>query len=277
MGPVEKAVWYIESHFAEPVTLEGLAEEAGVSRFHLARAFAAATGQSAMRYLRGRRLSEAAKALAAGAPDILAAALEAGYGSHEAFTRAFRDQFGTTPESVRAQRCFDTLQLVEPIKMDESLIVDLARPVIAKGKPLLVAGLGERYTSDSSKAVPALWQKFQPYLGHVPGQVGGVAYGVIHNVDDDNNFDYIAGVEVADFSGLTGEFARVRIPAQTYAVFTHHDHISSIRRVVHTIWSKSLAEGAYIPADAPNFERYGPEFDGRTGLGGFQIWVPIKG
>jgi AraC family transcriptional regulator len=277
MGPVEKAVWYIESHFAEPLTLDGLAEEAGVSRFHLARAFAAATGQSAIRYLRGRRLSEAAKALAAGAPDILATALEAGYGSHEAFTRAFRDQFGTTPESVRALRCLDSLQLVEPIKMDESLILDLARPVIAKSKPLLVAGLGERYTSDSSKAVPALWQKFQPHLGHVPGQIGAVAYGVIHNVDDDDNFDYIAGVEVADFSALTGEFARVRIPAQTYAVFTHHDHISSIRRVFHTIWSKSLPEGAYKPADAPIFERYGPEFDGHTGMGGFQIWVPIKG
>jgi AraC family transcriptional regulator len=47
-----------------------------------------------MRYVRGRRLTEAAKVLSDGAPDILTVALDAGYGSHEAFTRAFRDQFG---------------------------------------------------------------------------------------------------------------------------------------------------------------------------------------
>ena len=56
-----------------------------------------------MRYVRGRRLTEAAKALSNGAPDILSVALDAGYGSHEAFTRAFRDEFGVTPETIRAQ------------------------------------------------------------------------------------------------------------------------------------------------------------------------------
>jgi AraC family transcriptional regulator len=40
---------------------------------------------------------------AAAAPDLLDLALEAGYNSHEAFTRVFRDQFGFTPESIRAQ------------------------------------------------------------------------------------------------------------------------------------------------------------------------------
>jgi AraC-like DNA-binding protein len=57
--------------------------------------------------MRGRRLSEAARVLANGGPDILSVALDFGYGSHEAFTRAFRDQFGLTPESVRAQRHLD--------------------------------------------------------------------------------------------------------------------------------------------------------------------------
>ncbi len=50
-----------------------------------------------------------------------------------------------------------------------------------------------------------------------------VAYGVCCNGDDAGNFDYIAGVEVADFSDLPREFARVRIPAQNYVVFTHSE------------------------------------------------------
>jgi AraC family transcriptional regulator len=96
MNPAERALWYIESHFARDISLDDVASVGGVTRYHMTRAFAAMTGMPVMAYARARRLSEAAKVLAKGAPDILAVALDAGYGSHEAFTRAFRDQFGIT-------------------------------------------------------------------------------------------------------------------------------------------------------------------------------------
>src|SRR5437868_15472713 len=105
MNPAQKALWYIESHLAGALTLDEIAAIGGVTRFHMVRAFAAATGLSVMRYVRVRRLTEAARALAGGAPDILALALDADYGSHEAFTRAFREHFGLTPEAVRAAAC----------------------------------------------------------------------------------------------------------------------------------------------------------------------------
>ena len=63
MNPAQKALWYIESHLAEPLTLDDVAGVAGVSRFHLVRAFAAATGVSVMRDVRVRRLSKAVQAL----------------------------------------------------------------------------------------------------------------------------------------------------------------------------------------------------------------------
>src|SRR5579863_7108524 len=97
----------------------------GVSRYHVSRVFGLATGHSVMRYVRGRRLTEAARCLANGAPDILGVALDAGYGSHEAFTRAFRDQFGLTPEMLRAQGNLNNIELLEPIKMDETLLTSL--------------------------------------------------------------------------------------------------------------------------------------------------------
>ena len=81
MNPAQKALWYIESHFASALTLDEIADVACVSRFHLVRAFAAATGFSVMRYVRARRLSEAARALAAGAPDILHVALDPATGN----------------------------------------------------------------------------------------------------------------------------------------------------------------------------------------------------
>ncbi len=106
--------------------------------------------------------------------------------------------------------------------------------------------------------------------------VGDIAYGVCCNSDDENNFDYIAGVEVRDFSEIPDTFSRLRIPSQKYLVFTHQDHISTIRSTFMTIWGNYLPESGHEVADAPNFERYGPQFDPRTGNGGLEIWIPVK-
>ena len=276
MNPVGRALWFIESHFAQDITLDEIANAGCASRFHMSRAFGVATGRSIMRYVRGRRLTEAARSLSNGAPDILAVALEAGYGSHEAFTRAFRDQFGLTPERVRAQRHVDNLELVEPIKMDEALVTHLEPPRFENAKPLLIAGLSERYTCETSAGIPAQWQRFQPLMNSVPGRAGGAAYGVCCNSDDAGNFDYICGVEVIDFSRLPASLDRVRIPAHRYAVFVHREHISTIRRTWNTILSKWLPESGHEAADAPDFERYSESFDPATGTGGVEIWVPLK-
>jgi AraC family transcriptional regulator len=277
MNPAQKALWYIESHLAEPLTLDDVAGVAGVSRFHLVRAFAAATGFSVMRYVRARRLSKAAQALAAGAPDILSLALDADYSSHEAFTRAFRDHFGVTPEAVRAATCLDRLKLQEPIVMDSTLLDTLKPPRFETSKPLLIAGISERCTHENGGAgIPNQWEQFHQKVDGIPARIGKIAYGVCCNGDDAGNFDYIAGVEVADFSDLPREFARVRIPEQKYAVFTHSEHISTIRRTVNTIWNHWLPASGMKAADAPSFERYDENFDPATGNGGLEIWVPVR-
>jgi len=276
MNPAQKALWFIESHLAEELTLDQIADIAGISRFHMVRAFAAATGLSVMRYVRARRLSEAARALAGGAPDILSLALEADYGSHEAFTRAFRDHFGVTPEAVRALARLDHLKLQEPIVMDSTTLDHLAAPRFETGKPLLIAGLGERYSWETSAAIPGQWQRFGQSVDSIPGRIGAVEYGVCCNGDDAGNYDYIAGVEVSDFSDLPREFSSVRIPEQRYAVFTHSEHISTIRRTINTIWNHWLPASGMKVADAPNFERYDEKFDPLTGNGGLEIWVPVK-
>jgi AraC family transcriptional regulator len=276
MNPAQKALWFIESHLAEELTLDQIADIAGVSRFHMVRAFAAATGLSVMRYVRARRLTEAARALAGGAPDILNLALEADYGSHEAFTRAFRDHFGVTPEAVRTAAHLDHLKLQEPIVMDSTALDHLAAPRFETSKPLLVAGLGERYSWETGAAIPGQWQRFGQSVDNIPGRIGQVAYGVCCNGDDAGNYDYIAGVEVSDFSDLPREFSKVRIPEQKYAFFTHAEHISTVRRTINTIWNHWLPASGLKVADAPNFERYDEKFDPITGNGGLEIWVPVS-
>ena len=276
MSPANKAIWYVESHFASALSLDEVAAQSGVSRFHLSHAFLARTGRPLMTYVRGRRLTEAARALAQGAPDILTVALDAGYNSHEAFTRAFRDQFGMTPEAVRAQGHVQELALVEAITMDQSVKDALTPARFEDGKPLLLVGMSEHYSCTTTAGVPAQWQKFLPHFPNVPGQLNRKAYGAMYNFDDEGNFDYLCGVEVADFSRAPAGWTHLRVPANRYVVFTHAEHISTIRRTWATIWDAWFPSSGHEAADAPHFELYGEDFNSQTGTGSIEIWVPIR-
>jgi AraC family transcriptional regulator len=275
--PVAKALWYIESHFGDdpPITLDDVASAACVSRFHLSRAFATAFGYTVMRYVRGRRLTEAARMLAAGAPDILALALQAGYGSHEAFTRAFREEFRLTPEEVRERRGLERLTLMEPIRMNHKTTLELPPPRFEDGKELLLAGISERYTSAATAGIPAQWMRFAPHIGNVPGQVGFTTYGAVSDCDEPGNCDYLSGVEVASAANIGSELTTLRIPARRYAVFSYHGHISAIQQVWQSIWSNWMPESGYEATGDPALERYPETFDPRTGNGGFEIWIPV--
>lgn len=274
--PVEKALWLIESRLDSETSLAEIAEAAGVSRFHLSRAFGVATGHSVMSYLRRRRLSRAAQRLTEPASIILNVALDAGYGSHEAFTRAFRDQFGITPEAVRAQGHTGNIELVAAIGVDSGAFAELEAPRREIGEALLIAGLGERYSFETNQGIPFQWQRFRPYIGNVPGQIGGTTYGVCCNADAAGSFEYLAGVAVANFADVPAELRRIRIPGQEYVVFRHRGHVSGLRRCVYTIWNRWLPASGHEIADSPDFELYGEDFDSTVGTGTIEIWLPIR-
>lgn len=279
MEAVRRALWYIEHHFERPVTLDDLAGLTGLSRFHLSRCFAQTTGRSFSAHLRGRRLSEAARQLADGAPDILTVALGAGYGSHEAFSRAFRDQFGMTPDAVRARADLAHLELVEPILMPDTPIATVEAPEIRKVSGLLLAGLRRYYTFEDRAGIPLLWQRFGPFIGNIPGQIPGDAYGVCLNADGEpqDGFDYLAAVPMRSLDDLPDGLVGVRIPPLTWAVFQHRDHVSSIGATCAAAgeWlarERRMQEGVAVMM----VEYYPPAFDPMTGLGGCEVWVPVR-
>ncbi len=268
-NPVGKALWFIESLLTADVSLDDLARIGGVSRHHMVRAFGCATGQSIVHYVRGRRLTEAARLLANGPPDVSAVALEYGYASHEAFSRAFFDQFGIAPETVRAQRHLDHLELVEPVRIDDTIAVTLSPPRLQVRGPTLIAGLGQRYCPQTSGAMPVLWQRLRALLGRIPGQVGRAIYGVRCNDDTAGNLDYVCGVEVADLSSLPSDLHRLRIPEQRYLVFAHRGSARDASRTWHAIWNHWLPQSGHTALPAPDFEHAEP---GRADM---EIWVPV--
>ncbi len=81
---------------------EELAARAFVSRFHFDRLVAAASGEAPGAFRRRVLLERAAHRLVTSQSTVLDVAVEAGYASHEAFTRAFRRAHGTTPTGMRA-------------------------------------------------------------------------------------------------------------------------------------------------------------------------------
>src|SRR5260370_41624854 len=120
--------------------------------------------------------------------------------------------------------------------MKKSAAVQLEAPRFQNSKALRIAGLREHYTSETMKNIPELWGRFGPHIGKIPGQVGRVAYGLCFNALSLDGIDYLAGVEVSSSSGLPGEFSVASIPAQQYAIFPHHEHVSNLGESLETIY-----------------------------------------
>jgi len=279
MEAIRKAVWYVEAHFASPMELDHIAAVAGLSRFHFSRSFAVETGMPFSTYLRGRRLSEAARRLAQGAPDILSVALDVGYGSHEAFTRAFRDVFGVTPEQVRNHRSLDRLTLMEPYTMSHESTPSLAEPAVRDEGPILLAGIREYRKFEERAAIPGQWQRFAPFIGSVPGQQGRDAFGVcLAPSTGDEGFDYLTAVAVRSLNDLPEGLSGLRLARRRYAVFPHADHVSKIGATCNAIFAQWQPPSGLALASEPVFlvEHYGPAFDPISGLGAMQLWVPLK-
>ena len=163
MNPTEKALWFVESHLPETISLD-MSRKAAACR---ASRDAPLVPPPAVRDgLHARAPAERGGAqTASGAPDILSVALDAGYNSHEAFTRAFRDQFATTPELVCAKAA-STIS----ISWSRSRWTSPCLPASSRraSRPAALPHRRPRRTLQlrSSAAIPMQWQRFGPYRQH---------------------------------------------------------------------------------------------------------------
>lgn len=273
MALIDRAIWQLEMRREGGLTLGQLADLCGVSPFHLSRTFQASVGIGPMAYLRARRLSEAARRLAGGAGDILGVALDAGYGSHEAFARAFAAHFGLPPRELRARGTTEGLVMMEALEMKKDMIVEVPAPELRDHPGMEVVGLSIRCRFDDVGGIPGLWQAFNAREAEIEGHVAGAAYGLCYGGDDDG-FRYMAGV-AAKGAALPEGMERLQVPPGRYAVFAHKGHVSDLPKTVYTIWNKALGEAGLMARPAPDFELYDTRFDVETGRGTVEIWIPV--
>lgn len=276
MSIADQALWVMERNSERTLSLEGIAAACGVSRSHLANAFVTATGWPVMKYLKARRLSEAARRLAAGAPDILTVALDFGYGSHEAFTRAFRDQFGRTPEQVRERGSVEGLASVAPLRLRDGRM----RPPVPQLKKLgrmKLVGLSAPCAPGETIRIAAQWQRFMStcYDG-IPHKLQQMPIGLCEPPDDEGGFNYVCAAEVDSFGELAPGLSKYECEPMTYAVFAHDDHVSTIFDTYTAIWNDALPALARTAANSPVLEFHNDEFDPATGLGGLRLCIPLQ-
>lgn len=152
----------------------------------------------------------------------------------------------------------------------------ISEPRFVDSPAILLAGMDQRYTFENRVEIPKLWERFGPYIGKIPNQVGGVAYGVCHHFDD-SGFGYMAAVEISAAGDLLEGFTHMPLPAQRYAAFKHLGGLSTLSDSYMQIWEKWVPVSGQTLVDSPLiFERYSEDFDPESGTGDLELWMAIK-
>lgn len=107
-GALRRVREYIDSHIGERISLDELACQAGVSRFHFARQFRLSTGESPMEYLRRVRIERSKSILQTRDSTIAEVAARLGFSDQSHFTRIFGRLVGVSPGSFARNEDWDT-------------------------------------------------------------------------------------------------------------------------------------------------------------------------
>ena len=148
----------------------------------------------------------------------------------------------------------------------------LSEPKIEVFPPRRFVGRVRAYTMQTRDAIPAQWVDYMATGARGPGDYFGVAF----NADPGTGrFDYLCGREAVDGAQPEGE-GQVSI-AGAYARFATSGHIATMPAVWAEVYGHWLQGGGLRGRPGPAVEYYPPQFDGMTGAGGFEVWVPVQG
>lgn len=118
---VQDALNYLETHFAEPLSVDDLAQKLFISKYHLMREFKQATGQTVHAYLTDCRMQAAARMIRAGMP-IQEIAGEVGYPDYSLFYKNFTRFAGISPREYQQQAAASGLRPCTQIHSGRELL-----------------------------------------------------------------------------------------------------------------------------------------------------------
>ncbi len=119
-------------------------------------------------------------------------------------------------------------------------------------------GLRIRTTSFSNE-IPALWQRFMPFMDTITSITPGVSYGLMGEHHTDGTFTYMAALAVDAETVVDHTLATWHVPAQRYAVFAAQ--LDTLGETFGKIHGELMPASGLQYGQGPSFEHYGPEFD----------------
>jgi AraC family transcriptional regulator len=276
-----KSIDFIEANLQEPITVMDVADQVGhYSISHFVRLFHFLTGYTPGNYLQKRRLSEAAFEIVTSNQTFLNIAISYQFGSHEAFTRAIKKQFGITPVRIRQQQPFlhlTTRAVILPPRPEKRIHKD---PLISDQPKLILAGFA--YHGDNTNfELPALWRSLMQQKHLIPSQRSPQqTYGLWcypDNFQTHRKFDYLAGVEMEAIAGVPASFSVKELKPFQYAHFEHIGMLKNIRQTYIYIYGEWLPQSGYQLTGNYDLEYYDEQFTGAEREDSvLNILVPIK-
>lgn len=295
---MHRVLAYIDEHLDEQLDLATLAEVAYFSSFHFHRLFSAWMGETLGDYLRRRRVELAAMRLAAQPRTrILNIALSVGFGSAEAFTRAFKSRFGCSPTAWREQQSSQRHEKsnssqanskqrqASPASFAEHEVSrKLNKEIIMKvtlidRKPATVAYL--RHLGPYGEPIGRFWKEtYLPWA--VMNKLGAdhARYGISHDdpsITSPEQCRYDACAEVSPDFMATGGALKTTIPGGKYAVLSFKGTVEQAGKEWAALLRDWLPSSGLQLDGRSSFEYYpkGATYDGKTGEFECEICIPV--
>ena len=259
---IARTLVHIQRNLEEELTLEQAAAVAAFSAFHFHRIFRGLVGEPFKEHVRRLRLERAAQRLKHQDESVTRLALDAGFETHEAFTRAFKTMFGLSPSDYRAGH--------KPAPESPSgthyggaggyhppAYGDLPPVEVKELPPLQIVFLRHAGAYDQ---VGATWARLMSWAG--PRGLIGPGTRIIGISHDDpdvtppDKLRYDAAFTVERPVQPEGEIGVDELPGGKYAVVTHRGPYSRLGETYQRLFGGWLPRSGYEPRNSPAFEQY---------------------
>jgi AraC family transcriptional regulator len=223
---------------------------------------------------------------------ILDIALDAGFQSQEAFSRAFKAMFGLNPGECRKQGSKAMLLPAKP-RITPQYINHLyggitMKPIYKTLEAMLLVGVQGRFIASISEApnnfkiISKLWrEEFKPRRHEIKQLASDMNAGVMLPYAEEpkshsEEMTYVACAPVSSATEIPQGMIKVDVPAGKYAVFTHKGPIENISHTVSYIYGSWLPGAKDEMRPAPHLELYDHRFTLGSPDSEMEICVPVK-
>ncbi|WP_053684764.1 AraC family transcriptional regulator [Streptomyces sp. XY593] len=281
---LNQALDHLEAGLDREIDMAEVARIAGVSEYHFRRLFSALAGMPLPVYVRRRRMTLAGAEVLAGELTLLDVAVRYGYGSGEAFARAFRSVHGIGPGEARRTGAVLTAQprmsfrvVVEGSTSMRYRIVEKESFRVVGRKatvPLVHEGLNEAASAHVESLDARAIVRMKALTG---GEPEGILSAVVHLTDsreEGAEVDYWVGV-VARPGAAAEELDALDVPAGTWAVFDNRGpYPSALQELWRDVFTQWFPSNPYASRPGPELLLTQPvEVGAETDS---QLWIPVE-